>query len=231
VIFIAGNEPFSQGNINYKESCKNAIKKGIIVNTIHCGNYDVGVNSGWKDGADIADGIYANIDQDKTEAYIEAPQDKEIEALGRELNKTYLAYGAAGKEGKKRQEEQEDNTIGVSRESFIARQVAKSSVHYTNTKWDLVDAVNEKIAELKDLKKEELPEEMKNMNAKERDKYIEKIGKQRREIQKKINALNAKRQKYIGEKTAEIAGGSDSLDKTLIKAIRTQAEKKQFSFN
>ena len=36
-IFIAGNEPFTQGPVNYAESCKAAITKGIIVNTIHCG--------------------------------------------------------------------------------------------------------------------------------------------------------------------------------------------------
>jgi hypothetical protein len=34
MIFIAGNEPFTQGPVNYKESCKSAIGKGIIVNTI-----------------------------------------------------------------------------------------------------------------------------------------------------------------------------------------------------
>ena len=36
-IFIAGNEPFTQGPVNYTDSCKAAITKGIIVNTIHCG--------------------------------------------------------------------------------------------------------------------------------------------------------------------------------------------------
>ena len=37
VIFIAGNEPFTQGKVDYRKSCKAAISKGIIVNTIHCG--------------------------------------------------------------------------------------------------------------------------------------------------------------------------------------------------
>ena len=44
VIFIAGNEPFTQGPVNYAESCKAAITKGIIVNTIHCG----GEMEGWR---------------------------------------------------------------------------------------------------------------------------------------------------------------------------------------
>ena len=36
-IFIAGNEPFTQGPVAYAQACKAAIEKGIIINTIHCG--------------------------------------------------------------------------------------------------------------------------------------------------------------------------------------------------
>jgi hypothetical protein len=103
VIFIAGNEPFTQGPVNYTESCKAAITKGIIVNTIHCGTEAIGVNTKWKDGADLADGKYLIIDQNRAVVSIEAPQDKEIAKLGVEINKTYLAFGRAGGEGAKRQ--------------------------------------------------------------------------------------------------------------------------------
>ncbi len=37
VIFIAGNEPFTQGPVDYREVCRAAIARGVIVNTIHCG--------------------------------------------------------------------------------------------------------------------------------------------------------------------------------------------------
>src|SRR6185436_18664004 len=49
-IFIAGNEPFTQGPVNYVESCKGAIAKGIIVNTIYFGPEQEGINGKWKDG-------------------------------------------------------------------------------------------------------------------------------------------------------------------------------------
>jgi len=228
VIFIAGNEPFTQGNVDYKETCKSAIGKGIMVNTIHCGDYQTGVTSGWKDGADIADGVYASIDQDKTVAYIEAPQDKSIAALGMELNKTYLAYGKAGDEGKKRQAEQEVNAATVSKESFVVRQVAKASANYTNSGWDLVDALNEKSVRMEDIKEKDLPEEMKNMNEKQRWEYIKQMTQKRQDIQKKINALNAEREKYLAKKRAE-SSGAEALDEALIKAIRTRVRKRQFS--
>lgn len=52
-IFIAGNEPFTQGPVNYADACKAAIARGIIVNTIHCGSEAEGVNGKWRDGAEL----------------------------------------------------------------------------------------------------------------------------------------------------------------------------------
>ncbi|MBU0618051.1 MAG: VWA domain-containing protein, partial [Planctomycetes bacterium] len=37
VIFIAGNEPFTQGQVDYRAACRAAISKGIVINTIFCG--------------------------------------------------------------------------------------------------------------------------------------------------------------------------------------------------
>lgn len=93
VIFIAGNEPFTQGSVDYKTACKNAISKGIIINTIYCGNYDEGVNTFWKDGADLADGSYINIDHNQHIVHIDTPFDDELVQLGEKLNETYIAYG------------------------------------------------------------------------------------------------------------------------------------------
>ncbi|MFW6114484.1 MAG: vWA domain-containing protein, partial [bacterium] len=100
VIFIAGNEPFSQGPVDYREACKNAIEKGIIVNTIHCGN---GIPTDWRDGALLADGKAMNINQNATVAYMEAPQDKDISELSTKLNHTYVAYGDRGRAAERNQ--------------------------------------------------------------------------------------------------------------------------------
>jgi len=109
VIFIAGNEPFDQGNIDYRNSCRDAISKGIIINTIYCGSYDEGLQTSWKDGADLADGKYININQDQEIVHIETPFDEELVQLGQKLNDTYIAYGYEGDELKQRQEEQDMN--------------------------------------------------------------------------------------------------------------------------
>jgi len=229
IIFIAGNEPFTQGNIEYKTACKKAVKNGIVVNTIFCGNYDEGVQTMWKDGADISDGKYMNIDQNAEIVHIDAPQDAEIIKLGQQLNKTYLAFGKIGKDKKEMQSEQDANSMSVSNEVMVQRSVTKSGGQYKNSTWDLVDAKKDGTLKIEDLKDEELPDEMKKMSVQERKTYIEKKEKEREQIQIKINKLNEERSKYVAQKMLENKN-ENTLDAVMIKTIREQVKNKNYSF-
>lgn len=231
VIFIAGNEPFTQGPVLYAESCKAAISKGIIVNTIHCGPEALGVNTKWKDGAELADGKYMVIDQNRAIVSIPAPQDQEIARLGQQLNKTYLAFGRAGAEGMKRQTAQDANvaTLAPSSGAVVQRSITKASANYRNESWDLVDASKEKGFEITKLRTEELPTEMQQMNADERRAYIEKNAKEREQLQAKIQRLNAEREKYLAQQSKE-AAGTNTLDAVVISSVREQAQKRNFKF-
>jgi hypothetical protein len=229
IIFIAGNEPFTQGGIDYRQSCKEAISQGIMVNTIFCGDYQTGIQTNWKDGADLADGNYMNIDQNQKIVHIPAPQDTRIVELGQSLNKTYLAYGQAGEAKKERQAAQDQNALGSSPSVMVERAKAKSSAQYSNVGWDLVDAEKEGQVKLEDVKDEDLPAEMKKMSKPERRQYLDKMKKQREEIQKDIQKLTAERDKFVAQKKKELTG-DNTLDAVMIKAVREQAEKKSFEF-
>ena len=230
IIFIAGNEPFTQGDVNYKEACQKAVKKGITVNTIFCGNYNEGVQTMWKDGADISDGKYLNIDQNAEIVHIDAPQDDEIIKLGQALNKTYIAFGNDGEKYKMRQSEQDANTMSLSSEVMVQRSVTKSGGQYKNSNWDLVDAKKEGKVKVEELKDEELPDEMKNMTTQERKDYLDKMDKEREAIQEKINKLNNERSKYVAQKMLENKN-ENTLDAVMIKTIREQAKQKNYSFS
>jgi len=52
-IFIAGNESFGQGPVNYRAAVRSAKSAGIYVNTIFCGSHQRGIAASWKDGAVI----------------------------------------------------------------------------------------------------------------------------------------------------------------------------------
>lgn len=228
-IFIAGNEPFTQGNTDYKSACAGAIGRGIVVNTIHCGPEGVGRSGFWDDGAKRGEGRFLNIDQDRVYAAVVAPQDEEIRKLSSELNTTYLPYGDLGKVAASRQAAQDgfarDN---ASAGSDVQRAVAKSSSNYVNAKWDLVDAVKEKAVDLDKVDAKDLPASVAALPAGERRQYVEKEAARRTEIQQKIQTLNDARAKFVSEQTKTSATGPDTLDSAVVKALREQLVEKGF---
>ena len=231
VIFIAGNEPFTQGPIDYRQSCKTAISKGIVVNTIHCGSMEAGINGMWKDGSLLADGSYLNIDHNREIFHVDAPQDVEIAELSQKLNDTYLPYGASGTSLKERQFEQDKNAAAASPESTIQRAMSKSSLHYENSSWDLVDAFEKEAINLEEIKVEDLPEKMVNMSVEERESYIRTKAKERSEIQQKIQTLNEQRKKYVAEEMKKQQNKTDTLGSAITEIICKQAEAKNFELN
>lgn len=58
VIFIAGNESFAQGNIDYHTAIAAAAEQNIIVNTIHCGAPDME----WEEAAALGKGVGLTLD-------------------------------------------------------------------------------------------------------------------------------------------------------------------------
>ncbi len=225
-IFIAGNEPFNQGPIDSKKSCQNAIAKGIIVNTIHCGGEAQGIAEHWNQGALLADGKYLVIDQNQAIVHIDAPQDKEIVKLNEELNSTYVNYGSAAPAAKARQVAQDSNAATKAESGAqVQRVISKASSNYCNTAWDLVDACKQKDFDIAKVKEADLPEEMRKMSVEERKAYLEKKTAERAEIQKKVLALNKEREAYVATKRKE-SSETDTLDTAMSKALRAQAEKK-----
>ncbi len=226
IIFIAGNEPFTQGSSDYVRACTAALNKDIIVNTIFCGDYREGVATNWQHGARVGGGRYMNINSDYEISYIRAPQDERIEELNRRLNSTYLGYGAAGSAKKEMQAQQDSNASGLSRGSFLERAKVKSSSSYSNSSWDLVDAYAEGEISLPAVKADDLPEEMRKMTDKEKESYIKKMQDERKTIQAEISLLSAERDEYIksqGQKQEEA-----TLDSAMIDAIRDAAKSKGF---
>lgn len=229
LIFIAGNEPFTQGPVDFHDACYRAKNKDIIVNTIFCGNFNEGVRTNWKQGADITGGEYMSINQDCKTVYISSPYDDRIAELNTKLNKTYISYGSLGRQKKQNQEMQDANAESISRVNAVKRSVSKASHVYKNESWDLVDASEQEDFEIDKVKEAELPAEMKGMNDQEKVKYIEAKKKEREQIQKEILELNNKREQYVRKQQAESAQ-ENVLDDAMLKSIKSQAKSKNFNF-
>ena len=231
LVFIAGNEPFTQGGVDYRAACRAAVSKGIVVNTIFCGNLAEGERTNWKDGAVLADGEYVSIEQNRTVAHIAAPQDDEIARLGGEINNTYIPYGEYGAAGQARQTAQDANVAATGVGNTVQRAVTKGSANYSNQAWDLVDGVKNGVAKLEDVKPEALPEEMRSMSLEQRQAHVTEKTRQRAELQKQIQTLNQQRKQFVAAKMKELAeSGQDTLDSAVIKICRKQAAARHFEF-
>lgn len=229
-IFIAGNEPFTQGMINPNDACKSAIQKGVVVNTIHCGSQSEGENGGWRTGAALAEGRFLTINQDKAIVHISAPQDKEITRLSIELNNTYVTYGKDGSRGIANQVAQDKNaSLFEKAGAAVQRALTKTSSNYSNSTWDLVDAVKKDGVKLEAVREEELPKELKAIAPAARRDFIDQKSTERAKIQAEIKKLNEEREKYVASKAKE-SGQEATLDKAIVKAVREQAAKKAIEF-
>ncbi len=227
LVYIAGNEPFTQGPIAFRDAVKTAIGRGIVVNTIHAGTQQQGISDSWAEAAKLADGNFLFIDSNRAVARVDAPQDTEIAKLNESLNKTYIAYGGKGKEAVARQEAQDKNAGGLSASSLSTRATAKASAMYQNGDWDAVDAKKEG----KKITAEEMPAELKNLNDKERDEFIAKKAAERSEIQKQIGKLAAERESFVqNEMKKRSKDSTKSMDDALIESARSQAVKADYAF-
>lgn len=233
LIYVAGNEPFTQGPVDYKSACAAAIAKGIVVNTIHCGPREEGLQTGWADGAKLADGTFANIDQDQQIAEIETPFDADLARLSGELNGTFLFFGRAEVRAglAANQAVQDTNAAGLGGAIAADRAGAKASSNY-RFEADLVQEYAREPGSLAKLTDEEVPEELKGKSAEEQKAILEKKSAEREKIQKQIAELAEKRKGYIAEERKKQAPGDreKTLDEALLGSLREQAGKKAFEF-
>ncbi len=231
-IFIAGNEPFTQGSVSPNTACKEAIGRGVVVNTIHCGPNDVGLSGGWHQGAQLAEGTYMVINQDAVVAHVNAPQDKEILRLNKCLNETYIPFGAVGAEKKQSQIVQDSNARSkASAGADVQRALTKASSNYWNATWDLADRSLEKDFDWSKVGDAQLPEAMRGLDLDGRKKYVADKIVERQQIQTEIKKLNKARVAYVAEKRQESSTETaQTLDKVVTKTVREQATKKGYLF-
>lgn len=225
-IFIAGNEPFTQGSVDYQASCKRAIENGVIVNTIHCGNHQTGVNGKWRHGAQLAEGEFFNIDQDRKLVHIDCPQDKIILKLNADLNRTYLWYGNRSQRQSygSNQLAQDSNAATQSESVAVSRAATKATPAYGNFGRCVVDTYIEDAEILTKVKEEDLPDELQKIAPDKREAYVKQKLAERKKLQAEIGKLAAERDAYLQHERARQAeaSGKDTLGDAVVTAIQKQ---------
>ena len=233
VIFIAGNESFKQGSILYTEACKMARQKGVIINTIYCGDYAAGITESWNLNGECGAGTYSNIDQNEKQEDIRTPMDSIIYALNTKLNGSYVTYNNVGSGKMALQKNMDVANESAGYAVGIKRAAVKANMYaYKNATWDLVDAYNEDTTIIAKLDKKYLPAEIKDKSSAEIKKYVQHKNTERGEIQKQITSLMGEREKYIAKaKKEDKKNQPQDLENRVQTLIKSQAGKFNITFD
>lgn len=231
MIYIAGNEGFNQGGLDYNQACNWAKQKNITVNTIFCGKRDEGVRTFWKHGADLTGGHFACIDSDAKTVHYDSPFDDQISNLNVSLNKTYVPYNSLGSSKKIKQLNEDAKASSLSSANASKRYLSKSSKVYKNTNWDLVDYAKEKSFDVKKLDKKHLPDSLKTLSETDLEKKISDLTNRRKAIKKEMAELSKKREEFVAkEKVKSLKNDSAQLEDVIIRGLKEQAGKKLITF-
>jgi hypothetical protein len=230
MIFIAGNEGFNQGAMPFSSSIAQAIEKEVVVNTIFCGDWNTGTQLQWKEGAVLGKGEYMNLDHNQKSTYVATPYDDEILEWNKKLNDTYVYYGRQGQDRKAVQLSMDEVVEEVSTQANVKRSVAKSSVNYRNSSWDLVDAMDDKDAKKEVFKEENLatlPDSIRHKSNEEITAFAKAKKQERIAIQNKIKEHNKKRDQYIA---AQSLTETNALESAMFQAIKKQSVSKNYQW-
>jgi len=229
VIFIAGNEDFLQGNLHYTRACAEAKNKGVIVNTIYCGDKMQGITEHWNLAGECGNGSFTNIDQNAKDPEIPTPYDSIIYTLNDQLNSTYIAYGYGGAGYQQKQAIMDAANTTMSKEAGFKRIKSKSnSAVYNNAQWDLVDAKDKDgDGVFSKIEKNQLPDSLKNKTTEELKSIVEEKSKERSSIQTEIAKINKQREIFIAAEKAKnvVKNNAATLETEVEKIIKEQARR------
>jgi hypothetical protein len=225
VIFIAGNEDFLQGKIPYSQSCAEAKRKGVIVNTIYCGNKEEGIREHWNLAGECGNGSYTNIDQNLKMEDIATPYDSLIFSYNNQLNGTYLGYGELGVYNYAQQRKVDNLNMNLNKNVQAKRAAVKANKQlYTNSSWDLVDAAEHDSTFITKVEMKTLPDSLKNKTREELKQIVEEKTAERNKVQQQIISLNKQRESYIAAERVKGAANNSqpTLESEVEKIIKQQ---------
>lgn len=231
-IFVVGDCPphMDYGNdVPYIISCKQAAKKGIVINTIKLGNSCLDAIPHFKKMANCSQGEFLQLDQNASDYVVETPYDKKINEVSKEIDNSRMYYG--NKNEQRLNNESKRKSLEVYEKSTIsansARAAYKSSSAGKKT-WmgskEIVKDFSEGEIVLEELKEEELPEELKGKSRVEKEQLLKELLAEREANVAKLKVLNEQRKIYIEQKNEENESEEKlSFSKEVIKVMKEQS--------
>jgi len=224
MIFLVGDAP---PHDDYKDGwdsrtwANNAIAKGIVVNTVRCGN-QADTEAVFKDLAKLADGSFDSIGQSGGMVAVTTPFDEELSKLNGAVADTAV-YG--GKRGARDEGESYKGSVkamapsaSADRMSFRTNSGLGASGGGGLAAVDLT-AAPEKV---KEMKAEELPDNLRAMPKEKQFEFLSQQNAQRQQLEAKVVEVSKKRDAWI---STNAKAKKDSFDDRVFEAMKPTAAK------
>jgi hypothetical protein len=231
VVFLVGDAPPHmdyQDDVKYPRVVAAAAAKGIVVNTIQCGDLAETV-APWRQIAALGHGRYFTVEQAGSAVAIETPFDAQIATLAAELDSTRVYYGSAAQQ--QAAAAKVEATDRLTEEASIAARARRGAFNVSSAgagnflgERELVDDVASGRVDLAAVPPAELPAALAALPADERSAQLEQQAQKRDELKQQIAALAAERDTYIEARIEAAGGAAASLDQQIYEAVREQAE-------
>ncbi|HEY8995121.1 MAG TPA: vWA domain-containing protein [Lacunisphaera sp.] len=233
VIFLVGDaRPHMdyQDDVKYQQTCKLANERGIIINTLQCGNLS-GTEEVWREIARLTNGTYAAILQDGGSIKIETPYDQEIIRLNLQLDTTIILYGSKADQANAAKNKSVLASLSseamADRSSYFGKGEAGSVI---SGRGDLVVELMNGRQSLDKIDEKQLDPKLQALPVAERNALIEKKVAERRALQAELSALVAKRDAVVAEKLKSLEGKDDVLELNAFQVLESQAKQKGYRF-
>lgn len=227
IVFLVGDaEPHMDydDDVKYQATCKLASERGIMINTIQCGQ--MGSTKGhWTKIANLTNGAYASIAQDSGVQRITTPYDSEMMELDQEYASLMYTYGSEHDKADADFKRQRGYKIAATSSLEAAADRAaynQTSAGAANSygEQELVESVFSGRVALDDLSKEELPALLQSKSKEEIEKILKENKARRDEIKSRLSELNTLRKSYQEKAIAE--GPADGFDQQVLRTLQKQ---------
>jgi hypothetical protein len=230
VVFLVGDAPPHmdyQDDVKYPQIVAAAAAKGIVVNTIQCGNLGDTV-APWQHIASLGHGRYFTVEQAGSAVAIETPFDTQIATLAAELDSTRLYYGSADERAA--MQAKVEATTRLNEEASVTARARRGAFNVTSAgagnflgNRELVDDVASGRVDVAAVPPAQLPASVAALPVDAQRELLAAKAEKREELKRQIADLAAQRDAYIETQVEAEGGAVSSLDKQIYDAVREQA--------
>lgn len=236
IIYLVGDAPphtdYKDG-ADYRAVCTEAAKRDLIINTVQCGAIN-GTREFWTEIARRSEGSYVALAQTGNMLAVSTPFDADLARLNIAVGHTLIPYGSASARAAviSKQRVAEAAAPAAAADRLRYNSMSGFGGKVVQGTGELLDAMKEGQIAFAEIKRENLPEDLRGLDEDALRRRLEATTAERANLQTQIAELGQKREAYLAAEQKRLAasGRGDAFDTKVAEILREQAKRKGIAY-